>query len=115
MHALTLVLLSLLAAVAPAPSLQQKAVQGGVAVELSIGHGDGAAAPMKEGDDVVVGLRVTDSTTGSPMTGVRPSVWMTRRTGKAEVDDRPCGAKIANISSGSLFAAADVDLNIYYV
>src|SRR5204862_5987684 len=93
-------------------SVQHKAVTAGVAVELSV---TGAQAPMKEGDDVVVGLRVTDSATGAPMTGVRPSVWMTRRTGKADVDNRPCGAKIASVSSGSLFSAADVDLNIYYV
>lgn len=103
------ILLSVLAA---ATSVTHKAVDAGVAVELSV---TGAQAPMKEGDDVVVGLRVSDSKTGAPMTGVRPSLWMTRRTGKAEVDNRPCGAKIAAVSSGSLFSAADVDLNIYYV
>lgn len=96
-------------------ALQQKAVHGGVSVELSIARTDGAAEPIREGEDVVVGLRVTDSASGAPLRGARPAVWMTRRTGKPEVDGRPCAAKIAGISSGSFFSRAEVDLNVYYV
>jgi len=96
-------------------ALLQKAVSGGVAVELSVARPGDSKAAIREGDDVVVGLRVTDSATGAPLAGVRPSVWMTRRTGIPAADGKPCAAKIARIAAGSLFAAADVDLNIYYV
>ena len=94
---------------------QQKAVSGGVALELSVARADGAKTPIAEGDDLAIGLRISDSASGAPLRGVRPSVWMTRRSGKADVDARPCAAKIAAISSGSFFGVADVDLNIYYV
>jgi YVTN family beta-propeller protein len=93
----------------------QKAVSGGVAVELSIVRSDDAKAPIREGDDLAVALEVADSASGAPLSGVRPSVWMLRRIGRPEVDGKPCAAKIAGVASGSLFAAADIDLNIYYV
>jgi len=96
-------------------ALQQKAVAAGVVLELSVERTDGAKTPIAEGDDVAIGLRVTDSASGAPLRGVRPSVWMTRRTGKPHVDGRPCAAKIAAISSGSFFGVADVDLNVYHV
>ena len=96
-------------------ALSQKATNGGVTLELSVNRTDGAATPVTAGDDVAVSLRVSDSASGAPLAGVRPSVWMTRRTGKPEVDGRPCAAKIAGIASGSLFATADVDLNVYHV
>src|SRR5262245_47578240 len=93
-------------------ALSQKATNGGVALELTINRADGAATPIAAGDDLAVSLRVTDSASGAPLAGARPSVWMTRRTGKAEIDGRPCAAKIAAVASGSLFATADVDLNV---
>jgi YVTN family beta-propeller protein len=95
-----------------AATITQKAIAGGVALELSVGS---AQKTIREGDDLAVDLRVSDSATGAPMAGVRPSVWMTRRSGNAKIDGAPCAAKIARVASGSLFAVADVDLNIYYV
>src|SRR5262249_10269155 len=89
-----------------------KATSGGVALELSVGA---AQKAIREGDDVAVELRVADSATGAPLAGARPSVWMTRRGENAKANAAPCAAKVARIVSGSIFAAADVDLNVYYV
>ncbi len=96
-------------------ALAQKVTTGGVTLELSVARRDGNSAPITEGDDVAVALRVTDSASGTPLAGTRPSVWMTRRTGNPKIDDKPCAAKIASVVSGSLFATADVDLNVYHV
>jgi YVTN family beta-propeller protein len=93
----------------------QKVVSGGVALELSVARAGDASAPLREGDDLAVELRVTDSASGAPLGGIRPSVWMLRRLGKPAIDGKPCAAKVAAVASGSMFAAADVDLNIYYV
>ncbi|HEX8688574.1 MAG TPA: cytochrome D1 domain-containing protein, partial [Pyrinomonadaceae bacterium] len=59
-------------------------------------------------------VRVKDKATGSPLAGVKPSVWLSRRDG-APATPEQCKEKIRSFIQGSLRARPDVDLNSYYV
>lgn len=103
----------------PALSGPQKIVAQGVEVEFTIvpvavGGGGERPAELLEEQDAVVRFSVTDAATRTPLGGVRPSVWMTKRDGEpatAEV----CKEKIRSFLQGSMRARPDVDLNSYYL
>src|SRR5688500_7947064 len=60
-----------------APSGPQKLVTQGLEVELTIepvASAGAGKAELMEAEDALVRVRVTDTATGSPITGVRPSV-----------------------------------------
>ncbi|HEX7955613.1 MAG TPA: cytochrome D1 domain-containing protein, partial [Pyrinomonadaceae bacterium] len=100
---------------APAPT-PQKLVTQGLEVEFTIEPVKPAAAGagLVEDQDALVRVRVTDTATRSPLAGVRPSVWMTKRDG-APATPEQCKEKVRSFVQGSLRARPDVDLNSYYV
>ena len=74
------------------------------------------AAVLREEEDVSVRFTITDTTTGTPLTGVYPSAWMDLRAAEGPgTDPRICVKKAETLSSGSLFSRAEADLNVYYV
>ena len=74
------------------------------------------AAVLREEEDVSVRFTITDTTTGTPLTGVYPSAWMDLRAAEGPgTDPRMCVKKAETLSSGSLFSRAEADLNVYYV
>ncbi|HEX7317708.1 MAG TPA: cytochrome D1 domain-containing protein [Pyrinomonadaceae bacterium] len=102
---------------APAPSGPQKIVAQGLEVEFNIEPVKQDAAgknELMEDQDAVVRVRVRDTATGSPLAGVRPSIWMTRREGERATPEQ-CKEKIKTFLQGSMRARPDVDLNSYYV
>jgi YVTN family beta-propeller protein len=104
---------------APQPSTPpgpQKIVTQGIEVEFTIEPvktADGKAELMED-KEALVRVRVKDTATGSPLSGVRPSVWMTQRPGERATPEQ-CKEKIQSFLQGSLRARPDVDLNSYYV
>jgi hypothetical protein len=110
--------LCLAAISALAGGLDRKTADSGIAVSVSVRslQNEADPSPPREGEAVRVTLRVTDQQTGQPMKGLYPNAWMKLRRGNEATPDRKgCSFKIAALSSGSIFNAAEVDLNVYHV
>ena len=110
-----LTLLLPVASLADAPD--QVVEQGiGIAVEVeSLAEGK----TLREGDPVAVRFRITDTNTGTPLSGVFPAAWMDRLPmageGMIEEDAASCQDKVEAFIAGSLLSPPELDLNVYYV
>jgi DNA-binding beta-propeller fold protein YncE len=67
------------------------------------------------GRDAVVRFRVRDTATGTPLSGVKPAAWVSRRSAGGAPDAAQCREKVQSYLQGSLRARPDVDLNAYYL
>ena len=99
-------------------SVSQRFESQGLAVEFSLtarpAEG-GKRAALVAGADADAAFRVTDAHTGQPVTGLRPSAWMSAREGTRTPNDAECKDKIRTFMGGLLSARPDVDLNSYQV
>src|SRR5687768_4974314 len=105
------------AAPAQVKSGPQKIVREGIEVEFTIepaGSAGTGSVPMAA-EEARVRFRVSDTATRTPLSGVRPSAWMTLREGAAAADAARCREKVQSFLQGSLRARPDVDLNTYYL
>ena len=96
----------------------RRAVDSGVAVELTLRHvaPSRADAPLREGDEVAVSLKISDEQSGEPLRGLFPTAWMSaRRDEEPPSTSKRCLHKVATFTTGNLFARPDVDLNVYHV
>jgi DNA-binding beta-propeller fold protein YncE len=103
-------------AATPAPG-PQKFVKEGVEIEFTVeplAQGAGAAG-LTAGHDARVRFRVRDTATGTPLSGVRPSAWASRRGTSPAPDAAQCREKVQSYLQGSLRARPDVDFNAYYL
>jgi YVTN family beta-propeller protein len=98
------------------PAAPRKLVTQGVEIEFEIepAAAKGDAGLMEE-QDARVRFRITDTTTHTPLTGIKPNVWLTRREGGEAMKPEQCKEKIQSFLQGSLRARPDVDLNSYYL
>jgi YVTN family beta-propeller protein len=102
-------------AAAPAPARgPQKFVKEGVEIEFTVEPVAQGASELTAGQDAVVRFRVRDTATGTPLSGVRPAAWASRRGGTAP-DAAQCREKVQSYLQGSLRARPDVDLNAYHL
>jgi YVTN family beta-propeller protein len=110
---LLLVAVPVLAQEKPAP---QKIEKEGVEVEFTIEpiRGSGKSSELMEAKEAVVRFRIHDKASKTPLSGVKPSVWLTQRS-EGETDATQCREKIQSFLQGSLRSRPDVDLNTYYV
>ena len=93
----------------------QKFVREGVEIEFSVEPAAGASE-VTAGQDALVRFRVRDAATGTPLSGVRPAAWASRRGAAAPAPDAAqCREKVQSYMQGSLRARPDVDLNAYYL
>jgi YVTN family beta-propeller protein len=100
---------------APA-AVPQKLVTQGVEIEFNIEPAAAVGnAQLMEEQDVRVRFRVTDTTTHTPLTGLKPNVWMTQREGEEALKPEQCKEKIQSYLQGSLRSRPDVDLNSFYL
>ncbi|MBI5443289.1 MAG: cytochrome D1 [Deltaproteobacteria bacterium] len=74
-------------------------------------------APLREGDVAEVAFRVTDATSGGPVTPLRPAAWVDlyRKPGGASGAELTCKDRIGLHLQGSLNFQADVDLNKFFI
>jgi len=123
LKAITRVLILFFAAAASAgPALAQKKTvpqkieRGGVEIEFTIEPIEeaGKAAEVMEAKEANVRFTIKDKATGTPLSGVKPSVWLTQR-GEKETDEKLCREKVQSFLQGSLRSRPDVDLNTYYL
>ncbi len=70
---------------------------------------------VREGDDAAVRFRITDTATGSPLSGVAPAGWMEILADGALTDPGECTRQVEKFLGGDLFSRPDVDLNTYFV
>ncbi|HYP29745.1 MAG TPA: YncE family protein [Blastocatellia bacterium] len=96
----------------------RRIVKQGVSVELSIepaaGESD-AASDLKESENTVLRLKITDTATNAPLTNLRPTAWVDRRRGSQGNGPEDCRNKIQSFLQGSLSTRPDIDLNTYYI
>jgi YVTN family beta-propeller protein len=99
-----------------APRAPQKITAQGVEVEFTINPvaADKQSGALLEEQDALVHFRVTETATKTPLSGVKPSVWISRG-GTGATDMNVCREKIQSFLQGSLRARPDVDLNSYYL
>jgi YVTN family beta-propeller protein len=99
----------------PAAAAPQKIVTQGVEVEFTIEPAASGDAHLTEERDARVRFRVTDTTTHTPLSGVKPNVWLNQREGEAAPKPEQCKEKIQSYLQGSLRSRPDVDLNSFYI
>jgi YVTN family beta-propeller protein len=95
----------------------QKVVKDGIVLELSVQPVDGKA-PLMEGQDARVSLKVSDAATGNPLTGLYPGAWMDSVAAKPGMQNEPpadCKKKVEAFIGGSILSRPALDLNVYYV
>jgi YVTN family beta-propeller protein len=115
MRLLTLITL-LICAVCVAGNAQtsQKLVQDGIEIEFT------AAPPSHKteliaGEDTVFRFKIRDTTSHTPVTNVRPAVWVAQRERPGPPGPDQCRAKVESYLQGSMRSRPDVDLNTYYL
>src|SRR5829696_514202 len=97
-------------------SAPQKIERDGVEVEFTIEPIDepGEPSEVMEAKEATVRFKIHDKATKTPLSGVKPSVWLTQR-GEGETDPKVCREKVQSFLQGSLRSRPDVDLNTYYL
>jgi YVTN family beta-propeller protein len=93
--------------------VRQRIVETGIAVELSVEPAGAAGGALLEGEDAVFRFRISDTTTGTPLSGLYPAAWM--ELVHEGVEGRGCAEKVKDFLGGSVFAKPELDLNSYYV
>jgi YVTN family beta-propeller protein len=87
----------------------QKFVKDGVEIEFTVDR------EMLAGQDAVFRFKIHDTTSKTPLSGVRPAVWVAQRERPGPPGPDQCRAKIESFLQGSLRSRPDVDLNTYYL
>lgn len=104
---------------APLPAaVTERFAQAGVAVELTLTPVTlrDAHAPFYAGQDVAVRFKLSDSTTGAPLSGNTPGAWIAPRRGTDEgMGDKACMAHIKTLLDTRFPLQAMVSLNDYYM
>ena len=108
MKTLLLALVLLLPLAAHAASQRQQALDQGIAVDFE------AVAGAQPEDPVAFRFQLKDSTSGRPISGIRPAAWLGLRRNATDTP-APCKQQIAGYLAGDLFKRAEVDLNSYFV
>jgi YVTN family beta-propeller protein len=94
----------------------QKFEREGIEVEFTIEPiaEPGKPSELMEAKEAVVRFKIQDKVTKTPLSGVKPAVWLTLR-GETTTDEKVCREKIQSFLQGSLRSRPDVDLNAYYL
>lgn len=91
------------------PALQ-RVVDQGIAVELGV-------SPSVPGAPVAFTFGISDTASGTPISGARPAAWLARRD-ESRVKTpaaNDCTRQVATFLGGDLFGRPEVDLNAYFV
>ena len=94
----------------------QKIEREGVEIEFTIEPiaEPGKPAELMEAREAVVRFKIHDKTSKTPLSGVKPAVWLTQRD-ESGTNEQACREKVQSFLQGSLRSRPDVDLNAYYV
>ncbi|HEV2827555.1 MAG TPA: cytochrome D1 domain-containing protein [Pyrinomonadaceae bacterium] len=95
-----------------------KIVREGIVIEFTIAPlrpEKTGAAGLLEGTEASVRFKIADSTTGQPVTNLRPAGWIDFREEAAVPDGRQCRERIQSFLQASLTERPDIDLNAYLI
>ena len=95
-----------------------KIIREGIAIEFqmqALESGKTAPRQFQEGDDVTFRFHITDTTGGTPLSGVYPAAWMDLKPRSEARVPGACQQKVEAFVGGSLLAPPELDLNVYYV
>jgi DNA-binding beta-propeller fold protein YncE len=94
----------------------QRIEREGVEVEFTIEpiEEPGKTSEVMEAKEALVRFKINDKATKTPLSGVKPAVWLTARD-ESGTDEKQCKEKIQSFLQGNLRSRPDVDLNAYYV
>jgi YVTN family beta-propeller protein len=95
---------------------RQRIVREGIAVEFTIEpSGAVSASDLLEGEDATVRFKITESTTGQPISRLHPSAWIDLKRSGPVPDERQCREKVQSFLQSSFNRRADIDLNSYFI
>src|SRR5690349_3615940 len=116
MRSLTLITLLICSVflTASAQDKPQKLVQDGIEIEFTAEPAT-HKAELLAGEDTVFRIKIRDTTSKTPITNVRPAVWVAQRERPGSPAPVQCRAKVESYLQGSLRSRPDVDLNTYYL
>jgi YVTN family beta-propeller protein len=104
------------AAPKPVSSISQQFEKEGITIDFLMRSqklDNGIDPGIVAGADAVVSFQVKDKRTGLPVTGLRPSGWISLRNNAHAPNESECKDKIRTFMGGMLSARADIDLNSY--
>lgn len=101
----------------PAPkaalSFSDRFEKEGVRIDFSIKATSESGQGLVSGADAVVSFSLNDARSGQPLTGVRPTAWISSRKLERLPTEQECKEKIRTFVGGLLSARPDIDLNSY--
>jgi YVTN family beta-propeller protein len=92
----------------------QKIVKDGIEIEFTA-EPPVSKAGIVAGEDAVFRFKIRDTTSKTPLSGVRPAVWVAQRERPGAPGPDQCRAKVESYLQGSMRSRPDVDLNTYYL
>lgn len=99
-----------------------EAVKQGIRVEMDVVPLKTAADPapaVREGEYATVSLKLSDASTGAPVTAMTPKAWIDLRKefkgDKKGPSTITCSDKVRSYLQGTLTFRPDIDLNSYYI
>ena len=92
----------------------QKIVKDGIEIEFTA-EAPTSKAGLTAGEDAVFRFKIRDTTSKTPLSGVRPAAWVAQRERPGAPGPDQCRAKVESFLQGSMRSRPDVDLNSYYL
>jgi YVTN family beta-propeller protein len=93
----------------------QRIIREGIAVDFTmVPRATGKTPGLIEGAEATVVFKITDNSSGQPLSRLHPSAWMDLR-GSAVPSDKSCREKIQSFLQASPNKRADLDLNTYFI
>ena len=92
----------------------QKIVKDGIEIEFTA-EPPVSKAGIIAGEEAVFRFKLRDTTSKTPLSGVRPAVWVAQRERPGAPGPDQCRAKVESYLQGSMRSRPDVDLNTYYL
>jgi len=98
------------------PSKPEKIVKDGIEIEFTIERpGPKSKNALLAGEDAIFRFKLRDTTTKTPLSGVRPAAWIAQRERPGRPGPDQCRAKVESYMQGSLRSRPDVDLNAFHL
>jgi YVTN family beta-propeller protein len=95
---------------------QEKIVKDGIEIEFTIERtGSKSKTALMAGEDAIFRFKLRDTTTKTPLSGVRPAAWIAQRERPGAPGPAQCRAKVESYLQGSLRSRPDIDLNAFHL